>query len=103
MKWKAHFHLASEENSHILYPIQYGREYCIVLMKWKARFNLPPKGNSSGMIWSGNAKLIRKWLPTWMDHVFEGQKMQMKVATAQKSISPKFGLNAVYYVSKCPV
>ena len=30
----------------ILYPIQYGREYCIVLMKWKAHFCLPPEGNS---------------------------------------------------------
>ena len=36
----------SSRRRDILYPIQYGREYCIVLMKWKARFYLPPEGNS---------------------------------------------------------
>ena len=36
----------SSRRRDILYPIQYGREYCIVLMKWKARFYLPLEGNS---------------------------------------------------------
>ena len=55
--------------------------YCIVLMKWKARLHLPAEGNFLGMNWLRNSKLIRKWLLTWTDHVFEGRKMQTKKQT----------------------
>ena len=69
--------------------IRYNMVTNFVLCLWneKHAFICPPKGIRAG--WSGNAKLIRKWLPTWRDQVFEGRKMQTKKQLGCKRLLPK--------------